>query len=233
MCFSEKMKTSQRKQRAVKTEERKAWEREQRISRLVDIVQELFFTRGYDGTTVDDIARAAGYTKRSIYLYFKDRDDLFLAVVRRGQMLFKDMLEEALKEKTSVDTPQVINMGRAFYRFSLEHPQHFNLLLIYESRLHRYYMTEADQDDESFKSQCQRISFEYGRLVMTAIENDIKNGWIKTRLSARQLMLLLWGQILGVMQIILMRKQSFRDAYGINPEELFDEYIQMVMKSLK
>jgi hypothetical protein len=68
---------------------------------------------------------------------------------------------------------------------------------------------------------------------MTAIENDIKNGWIKTRLSARQLMLLLWGQILGVMQIILMRKESFRDAYGINPEELFDEYIQMVMKSLK
>jgi AcrR family transcriptional regulator len=227
------MKTSQRKQRAVKTEERKAWEREQRISRLVDIVQELFFTRGYDGTTVDDIARAAGYTKRSIYLYFKDRDDLFLAVVRRGQELFKEMLEKALSENTSSDAPQVINMGRAFYRFSLEHPQHFNLLLIYESRLHRYYMPEGEPDDGSFKSQCQKISFEYGRLVMTAIENDIKNGWIKTRLSARQLMLLLWGQILGVMQIILMRKESFRDAYGINPEELFDEYIQMVMKSLK
>jgi len=228
------METTKRKPRAAKSEERKAWEREQRINRLIDIVQELFFTHGYDGTTVEDIARAAGYTKRSIYLYFKDRDELFLAVVQRGQTLFKQAISDALKNReNNKKNPLIIDIGRAFYRFSLDYPDHFKLLMTYESRLHRYYNRDELTDDGNFKSQCQNLSFEYGSLVTSAIEDDIKAGHIKTTLTARQLMLLLWGQIFGVMQIILMRQESFEEAYGIKPEALFEKYLQMEIKSLQ
>lgn len=227
------METTKRKPRAAKSEERKAWEREQRINRLIDIVQELFFTHGYDGTTVEDIARAAGYTKRSIYLYFKDRDDLFLAVAQRSLMLFKASIENAQDQTGGNHDLRIINIGRAFYRFSLEHPEHFNILMTYETRLHKYYSRDEVADDSSFKTQCQSLSSEYGRLVTSAIEEDIKNSHIKTKLSARQLMLLLWGQIFGVMQIILMRKESFQDAYGIKQEVLFEEFLMMAIKSMR
>ncbi len=36
----------EKKQRASKSVERKAWEREQRMNRIIDIVEKLFFTRG-------------------------------------------------------------------------------------------------------------------------------------------------------------------------------------------
>lgn len=226
------METTKRKPRAAKSDERKAWEREQRINRLVDIVQELFFTHGYDGTTVEDIARAAGYTKRSIYLYFKDRDDLFLAVAQRSLTLFKQTIEESIIQKKDSNDLRIINVGRAFYRFSLEHPEHFNILMTYETRLHRYYNRDKITNDDSFQYQCQALSGEYGNLVTSAIEEDIKNGHIKTNLTARQLMLLLWGQIFGIMQIILMRKASFHEAYGIKPELLFEEFLTMAVKSM-
>ncbi len=223
----------QKKQRAVKSAERKAWEREQRINRIIDIVENLFFTRGYEGTTVDDIARAAGYTKRSIYIYFKDRDDLFLAVVRRGQVLFKEALEQAITGTASQNEPLVVRLGRAFYQYSIDHPNHITLLMTYESKLHRYVPNTEGDDDGSFRSQCQKLSFEYGGIVTSAIEADIKSGWIKSPLTARQLMLLLWGQVLGVLQIILMRKESFNEVYGITPEKLFEEYLGMVVKSFR
>ena len=45
-------------------------------------------------------------------------------------------------------------------------------------------------------------------------------------------MLLLWGQVLGVMQIILMRKEGFRETYGITPDALFGELLSMMVKAL-
>jgi hypothetical protein len=69
--------------------------------------------------------------------------------------------------------------------------------------------------------------------VTAAIERDICNGHIHTKLSATQLMLILWGQILGFMQIIIMRKKSFEEAYDITPESLFEEYLRMAIKSLQ
>ncbi|MBL0938431.1 MAG: TetR family transcriptional regulator [Gemmatimonadaceae bacterium] len=40
---------------------------------------ELFLTRGFDATTLDDIAEAAGISRRSFFSYFKSKDDLVIA----------------------------------------------------------------------------------------------------------------------------------------------------------
>lgn len=222
----------EKKQRASKSVERKAWEREQRMNRIIDIVEKLFFTRGYEGTTVDDIARAAGYTKRSIYIYFKDREELFLSVVRRGQELFKAALEEAAARPVSKNQPLSIGLGRAFYQFSLDHPGHLALLMTYEAKLYRYASDQSPDEEDGFRAECQRLSREYGSIVTRAIQSDIERGLIRTKLNARQLMLLLWGQVLGVMQVILMRKASFRKVYGLSPETLFEEFLAMTRRSL-
>ncbi len=40
-----------------------------------------FESHGYKKTTIDDIAQAAGAGKGTIYLHFKDKDDLFIEVI--------------------------------------------------------------------------------------------------------------------------------------------------------
>ena len=67
-------------------EERKARERWRRRTAVLEKAQELIFQKGFDGTTIEDIAVASGYTKRSIYLYFKDREEIFFAVTARGDV---------------------------------------------------------------------------------------------------------------------------------------------------
>jgi hypothetical protein len=129
--------------------------------------------------------------------------------------------------------PRVVSLGRAFYQYSLDHPKYITLLMTYESKLHRYVPDAQEIDDGSYRSQCQRLSLEYGRIVTSAIEEDIGKGRIRTDLSARQLMLLLWGQVFGVLQIILMRKESFDEVYHITPEKLFEAYLSMVVKSFQ
>ena len=58
-------------------------QREQRAERILDAAAELLLRWGYNKTTMDDIVRVAGVPKGTIYLHWKSREDLFLALMER------------------------------------------------------------------------------------------------------------------------------------------------------
>ncbi len=51
---------------------------------LLAAAREMFFARGFAGTTIEQVARAVGLSKRSVYLYFKNKDELFITVASEG-----------------------------------------------------------------------------------------------------------------------------------------------------
>ncbi|MBC3884252.1 TetR/AcrR family transcriptional regulator [Undibacterium griseum] len=62
------------------------WERrkEARPQELLAAALDLFVERGFAATRLDDVARAAGVSKGTLYLYFSSKEDLFKAVVRES-----------------------------------------------------------------------------------------------------------------------------------------------------
>jgi len=51
--------------------------------RLLDAASELFSRRGVHATTLDDVARAAGFSKGAVYSNFSSKDDLVVSLMRR------------------------------------------------------------------------------------------------------------------------------------------------------
>ena len=62
------------------------WERrkEARPQELLAAALDLFVERGFAATRLDDVAKAAGVSKGTLYLYFSSKEDLFKAVVRES-----------------------------------------------------------------------------------------------------------------------------------------------------
>ncbi|MCC6804499.1 MAG: helix-turn-helix transcriptional regulator [Anaerolineae bacterium] len=58
-------------------------ESKQREQRILDAAADLITRYGYDKTSVDEIARAAGVSKGAIYLHFKSKEALFEALILR------------------------------------------------------------------------------------------------------------------------------------------------------
>ena len=218
------------------TTERRRLDSERRAEYILDKAQAMVFSKGFEGTTMDDIAVAAGYTKRSIYLYYKDRDEVFFSLVLRGQRLLLEALRDALcdalrdaaKEGGSASSVRVL--GSSFYRFSLAHPEFFELIMAYESKRHSYMRGRIDEDTKA--AACQNISVEYGELLSEAIAREIETGRMSSGLDARQTMMLLWGQTFGVMQILLMRREGFAAVYGIEVADFFERFIEQVERGL-
>jgi TetR/AcrR family transcriptional repressor of mexJK operon len=57
-------------------------EAEARDVRLLDVATRLFMERGFDGTSIDAVAEAAGVSKPTVYAHYHDKRDLFAAVLR-------------------------------------------------------------------------------------------------------------------------------------------------------
>jgi AcrR family transcriptional regulator len=57
-------------------------EAEARDTRLLDVATSLFMERGFDGTSIDAVAEAAGVSKPTVYARYRDKRDLFAAVLR-------------------------------------------------------------------------------------------------------------------------------------------------------
>ena len=93
--------------------------REQKVHRQEEILAaafEVFAAHGYEAARLDDVARRAGIAKGTIYLYFRDKEQLFRAVVRsllqkRFDALagsFKGTAEQLLRELLSRMYSQVV-----------------------------------------------------------------------------------------------------------------------------
>jgi AcrR family transcriptional regulator len=77
-----------------------SWTRERRLERtrslLVDAAEHVFAEKGFIPATLDDIAKAAGYSKGAIYKYFATKEDLFLAVSDRYWRRYFDKFAEII-----------------------------------------------------------------------------------------------------------------------------------------
>ena len=75
-------------------------EAEQTRQRLLDAAETLFHTQGVARTSLHEIAQAAGATRGAIYWHFKDKADLFNAMMERGEFPLECALRNAAEPQS-------------------------------------------------------------------------------------------------------------------------------------
>lgn len=73
---------------------------ESRRARLVEAADRVLRAKGYRETTIDDIVNEAGVAKGTFYLYFSNKQDIFLEVLQGAVQALERHLEEALEGVT-------------------------------------------------------------------------------------------------------------------------------------
>ncbi|MEU8918234.1 helix-turn-helix domain-containing protein [Streptomyces nigrescens] len=94
-------------------------EREQRADRILDAAGELLLAWGYGRVTIDEIARRAKVGKGTVYLHWKTKDSLLLAVVLRAQFRMHQRQLARIREDPLELLPSRM-MRRHFLEFHAE-----------------------------------------------------------------------------------------------------------------
>ena len=74
---------------------------------LVDVARQLFAKNGFENTTMNDIAVASGKGRRTLYTYFKNKEDVYLAVIETELSRLYDRLEVVARKNISPEEKMV------------------------------------------------------------------------------------------------------------------------------
>ncbi|MBE3560071.1 MAG: TetR/AcrR family transcriptional regulator [Ktedonobacteraceae bacterium] len=96
---------------------------------ILNAAGELFLEQGYDRFSLRKVAERIGYSPTTIYLYFRDKDDLLFTVVDEGFARFRQQIAAAAAG-TQDCWQRLIALGRAYMTFGLENPVYYQLMFM-------------------------------------------------------------------------------------------------------
>jgi AcrR family transcriptional regulator len=99
----------------------------QKKAAFIDAAERLFIQKGFENTSIDEVAKEAGLTKRTLYQYFNSKEDLFYAVTVEGaRQLYSSFSEAISKGNSALEKIRLTN--QAYLHFYKEYLGMFRLL---------------------------------------------------------------------------------------------------------
>jgi AcrR family transcriptional regulator len=192
-------------------QERKEREKEARREDIVSAAEKIFLEKGVVTTTMDDIADACELSKGTLYLYYRSKEDLIVAVSMRGM----DIMNQLFKEAISTDEPiiQLIeNLGEAYYTFFKNHRMYFRLLYFFESpQFH-------SQVSPGMKEICIVHERKTWDLITDLIRRGIQEGMLHKDLDPLEVAIMLWSNSNGFLRLLDRDNTYWEEAMGISLE---------------
>lgn len=109
--------------------ERRAREKEALRESILRAAGDVFLERGYDGLSMRQVAERIGYTATTIYLYFKNKEDLLFALLNEGYAeLGQRLAAAAAAERDPLQ--RLAAIGRAYIAFGLERPSLYQVMFM-------------------------------------------------------------------------------------------------------
>jgi AcrR family transcriptional regulator len=115
------------------------WRRlpEERPHQIMDAAIEVFGERGLSGTRLEDVAKRAGVSKGTIYLYFPNKIALFQEMIRQTIVAQIDRVEQELARHQGSVTEQIETYIRAWWEFNLS-PRTQTIARLLVGELHHF-----------------------------------------------------------------------------------------------
>lgn len=111
---------------------RRQREKEQRRKDIIMAAEKLFFNRGYDNVSMNDIAREVELSKATLYLYFDNKESLFFLIVMRGVKILNSMIKKRVdREEKGID--KLIGFRSAYIDFVKKYPDYFKIYSYFHS----------------------------------------------------------------------------------------------------
>ena len=96
---------------------------------ILDVARVLFREEGYAGLSMRRLADIIGYTPKTIYLYFADKDDLLSELIEEGVERLADQLEAAAVEQPDPGR-RLDAVALAYVAFGLDNPYAYEAIFM-------------------------------------------------------------------------------------------------------
>ena len=201
--------------------ERRAREKEARRSQILDTAEKVFFDKGFDHATVDEIADQAEVSKGLVYVYFANKHELYMAMTLRGLELLWSRMSEAA-QGDDIALRRFRGVGEAYITFSLSSPGYFQAIAEFGS-------AEMERSEPgTYEEACSQKLMAILDLMVDLVREGQKDHTMRSDLPPRALAISAWSSTHGLIQMAAKRGRAMKDHYGIDLDELHEVFFQLM-----
>ncbi len=169
---------------------RREHEKEELRQTILKTAGALFLEQGYDRFSMRHLAEQIGYSVATLYLYFRDKDDLLFTVVDEGFSRFARQLSDAAA--SSADPRLRLEaLGQAYVSFGLLNPVYYQLMFMWRVD----FLTQARAGEQ----QPRLVAF---RVLQDAVQAAMDAGVIQAG-DAETCSDVLWAMMHGIVALAI------------------------------
>jgi|WetSurMetagenome_2_1015567.scaffolds.fasta_scaffold271144_1 AcrR family transcriptional regulator len=192
--------------------ERKERDKREMEKLILDAAMKLFLEEGYKNLTIRRLAEQIEYSPATIYLYFKDKNEIFLTLQKMAFQKFYEFQSSGQHIEDPLE--RLFIQGKAYLQFAVENPGYYELI---------FFMTEPKEqlkNPENYSSEMD--SYE---ILKKNVKAAINAGKMRSS-DVDATSFALWSYVHGMASLVI--KRGF-----LMPKEYLDNLVEKSFEILK
>jgi TetR/AcrR family transcriptional regulator len=203
------------------TKDRKQTEKENRRELILEAAEKVMQQNGLHGLSIDSIAHETRLATGTIYLYFKNKEEILsVLTIKARDMILKEFEKVAEGDENNIE--KLKSIVRANYLFYKNHPMYYDLISLYDAN-NKFTETEG-----MYKSS-ENIT----KLVVSITNSAKEDGVLNPTIDPLHFTTCLYGMTTGMLQIIKVRGLLMQDRLAISEDELLRTFIEILENGIK
>jgi AcrR family transcriptional regulator len=213
------------------TRSRSEEEKARRREILLDAAQTVFFDKGFERTSMADIALESGFSRALLYVYFKGKMDIYRNLrIRSLEVLLERTKLHTEEAKTGIE--KLNKVGKAYHSYYLKDRRHFDCLSVDISLSNQADDLEQEPEKDQELLEIERSIM---GIMVAAIELGVNDGTIDARKTTNPLQtaMFLRGSVHGVIMLTNESAKDLVEKAGLDKNELVEYTIENVINILR
>ena len=202
-------------------ESRKQQEKQNRYDSILEAAEKIMRADELYGLNIDLVAQETELAKGTIYLYFKNKEEILATLSLKSRKL---LLAEFLKSIQNITEPieQLKAIVVANYNFYKTHPLYFELVSLYE-------INNKFSETEELRQSSHAIT----QLVVQIAQKAKDDGTLNKDVDPIKFSVCLWGMTVGMIQLIKVRGAVINEFQGISEQEILSSYLTIIESGIR
>ena len=193
--------------------------------KITAAAEQLFMEKGIENTTMSDIARMSGYSKATMYVYFKDKEELIGVLVLESMQKLYDYIKSALE--CSNDTKQrYLEICKALVRYQEEYPLYFKMVL---DTINIDFETTRflPEEKETFL-----VGEKINELLAVFLKEGMEKGDVRADLQIHQAIFFFWGTLSGLILLSTNKANYIGQEMKLSREDFLQQGFGMLYRTI-
>ena len=219
---------SNKKEEKISRKERETLLRKQFI---IEAAEKLFLSKGYEETTMDEIAVEAEFSKGTVYKYFISKDELYIAIGSKAYKLIIKYTKEYI-EKEEVGMKQLMAVGYAFYEFTKIHPNFASIFHDIAVKLPDI-ASKPNSKLSEIEKEYLNLSNAYRDVFVKVLNDVLKKKAIRADQNPMMIVYVLSTLTRGLIEDLIQSKDIVKKRFKLEPDDIINFAFEIIGEGLK